>query len=897
MANLQATQGNFNYSGITSILDYAESNQMKVRIGSLLSSLPSWFTTMSDANTVLTTLNTHISNVVSYLKTNYNNIIEYDLINDVFDNTGYKRNFLNNILSGSNVVSTVFAVANSVLGTSSRVKLLYNHSNAEEAYTNNTIISILSNFKSATYKYPIDGISLNISANSNVSFLRIENSIKNIRNLYYNTITLNSVNYSIPDTSITNLNEQARFYKALIEIKLNYNTVKTITLAGFNDADVVGRNNSVLFSNDTPKLAYSNIIDLYNTYDWNWLNTVFSRTLDTIILNDIDTLIRINTNSLLSYTPPTPSGGSITTLNLLGSSNIRIPNDFLALSQRPLLTDTYNFKFRNSFINLMNLFKLTKKSNMGMRFRCFLGITTNENDATYYSNKKKMELLNNLTLINGKAAIQVGPGKINSIVRIPAVYPKAPETVPCRPISGPDPADSLYPVRGGATYNSIINEYVQAVNYLVSHIDTNVFEAIEIFNEPTQMDGFGKEKRGVKYYKEVNEDIIKELNKNPMISNSIVLGSLVSEYYYSNDECRVAYDTNFLNGKIKSIAVHEYPIGGDKISGNRYKKLCKYTSGTKCKAINTDGIISSLSVDYLTSPNLPTIPGYKIRKGQINLEGSGKTYLFKSAGSSLINSINDINSKITKPASKNSETYPYGFHLNETNSVYNLGIYGISDVFASALWVVHWSLECALRNMNRINLHGGNDPRQPYNMIDYPDTYDINVKFDSIVNVRPIYYGYWFVHYAMQCGNSFANSKIMDSYIDSNKKLSVWKLSNSLNTTFVVIYYDYDLITNTIKCKIRAPNQSNQTSGKVVRLLCRNGLYGRSGVTFGNLSLDGTKDGIPYNVKNSSITPITLTEDGISSALEHQNFNSFRQSGIWYFEIPIQSPSAFILRV
>jgi len=129
MSNLQPTEGNFNYSDITNILDYAKDNQLIVRVGTLIKDLPDWFTTMSDQNTVLRTLNTHVRTVVTYFKTNYSNIIEYELINDVFDNSGYKTNFLNSILSGSNVVSTVFATANSVLGYSSRVKLLYNHSN------------------------------------------------------------------------------------------------------------------------------------------------------------------------------------------------------------------------------------------------------------------------------------------------------------------------------------------------------------------------------------------------------------------------------------------------------------------------------------------------------------------------------------------------------------------------------------------------------------------------------------------------------------------------------------------------------------------------------------------------------------------------------------------------
>lgn len=893
MSNLQPTEGNFNYSDITNILDYAKDNQLIVRVGTLIKDLPDWFTTMSDQNTVLRTLNTHVRTVVTYFKTNYSNIIEYELINDVFDNSGYKTNFLNSILSGSNVVSTVFATANSVLGYSSRVKLLYNHSNAEEGYSSNTLITTLSNFK-YVFRYPIDGISLNLNANSNVSFLKIENSIINIININYSYITLNSVSYSIPDTSIVNLNEQAKFYKALIEIKLNYNTIKTITLAGFNDSDVLNSSHSVLFSNSTPKPAYNSIIDLYNTYDWNWLNIRYNRTINRNERNNPDRFIIIDNPVLRSYSQPTITPTSNTSIiNLAASSNIIIPNDYLGLSQTPYIVDPYNFKTRHSYINLINLFKLTKKSNLGMRFRCFLGLNSDQTFSAKYSNKKTIERLNESVLIGAKCALQLGTGNITRSLKIPKDQT---QPVPLSYYQEPN-----LPV---TVYNKNISDYVNTVDDIVSDLDGSIFETIEIFNEPDilnpQMGYIRNNLNGVNYYKRVYKSIITELNKNSKIGDKINLGSYATPDYYNNPSADPTIDLNWLSGKVNSVSFHSYPAGSDE--NLEHSKLCRpsISDPSKCivldiygNAVQNSARTGYISKDFLTTPPyyLPTINNHKFRKGPRTLQ-----HLMNSP-SALERSwkpmIDDINNKIVKPSGY-SGTYPYGFHLNEMNTIAIHGQYGVSDIFGSALWVINWSLYNALINIRRINLHALDDTPMPYNMIDYPDNYDLDVPFDSIISVRPIYYGYWFTHAAMRCGSSRTTAKIMDLYVDPTQDLRIWKLNNSSENTFVVIYYND---TVTINCRIRAPIQSSSTTGKVIRLLSRYGIYGTSGITFGNLSLDGTKDGKPYNVTASAVTPITLTENGIDSALHSENFSSSNIGGVWCFTIPIQSPSALILRV
>jgi len=900
MSNLQATSGSFDYSGINNILDYASSNQMKVRIDSLLKDLPSWFTTMNDTPTILTTLNTHIQTVITYLKTNYNNIIEIDLINDVFDNSGYKTNFLNNALSGSNVVSTVFGTARSILGTS-KVNLMYNHSNTEEAYDFTGSVSMCSTLRDfKTYRIPIDGISLNVNAHTNASFMKIENSIINIKNLNYRCISFNDVKYSIPTTTTENLEEQARFYKTLVEIGFNYSNINTISFAGLNDSDVTTASNSVLFSNNFPKIAYNNIIDLYKTFDPSWINIGYSRATNRDFFNNPIRLINSDVPPFLKYVQPIISGGAIISVNLSASSNIPIPNDFLGLSQSPCIIDTYIFKIRKSYVNLLNLFKYTKKSNMGMRFRCFAGISTGQTNVDNYRNKKTIERINMSKSIGAKCALQIGHGAINSSIKLP-VTPTITEISPS-PSPAPAPAvdwASIYNIADDL-YNTNINNYVNTAKDIVDTMDPSIFETIEIFNEPQLIPAFGKitNTHGLEYYKRVYKSIIDELNKNPKIRDNIVLGSFAGGYsgnYYDmlDSDGTPIIDLTWLNGKIKAFSHHLYVVGGDEGGIN---KLCKIdpTDATKCLALNDNNNIIleggiPKKLDYLTSSFLPTINGYKFKQGPVQLYN-----IMRSTDTNNWSPIiTRINNNIVKPPTYTGN-YPYGFHINETNSVYHSGQYGISDIFLSALWLIDFSLYNASYGARRMNLQGGNVPQGAYNMIDYPDVYDISVPFDTVINVKPLYYGYWFLHAAMRCGSGNTQSKIMDHYTNADKSLRIWKLNNGLETTFVVIYYT--ATTTNITCNIQAPDQTGAKSGKVIRLLSRDGDQGRHGITFGNLSLDGTSNGIPYNVRNNYRNLINLTEAGVDSALNYTSFTSTQASGKWSFNIPIKSPSAFILR-
>lgn len=90
----------------------------------------------------------------------------------------------------------------------------------------------------------------------------------------------------------------------------------------------------------------------------------------------------------------------------------------------------------------------------------------------------------------------------------------------------------------------------------------------------------------------------------------------------------------------------------------------------------------------------------------------------------LVNSLGLLN------AGARSIGIPY--RMAECNSYYNGGASGVSDSFASALWVVDFLFNCAQGSAAGVNLHGGGD------WTGYTPIADAN---GSVVGARPAYYG------------------------------------------------------------------------------------------------------------------------------------------------------------
>jgi hypothetical protein len=72
------------------------------------------------------------------------------------------------------------------------------------------------------------------------------------------------------------------------------------------------------------------------------------------------------------------------------------------------------------------------------------------------------------------------------------------------------------------------------------------------------------------------------------------------------------------------------------------------------------------------------------------------------------------------------------YRMSECNSFYNGGAVGVSDTYASSLWVVDYLFNCALGGASGVNLHGGGTG-SGYT--------PISDSSGAVVNVRPEFYG------------------------------------------------------------------------------------------------------------------------------------------------------------
>lgn len=867
MSNIQPTNGSFSYTTLNGILDYADNNSMKVNVNSVLKSLPTWFTTLSDTNLILNTTNTYVNSIVNILKRNTTKSI--DLIDNVINNSGsdkYKTTFLETKIGDSNHISTIFHSANNTLG-SSKIKLFYNHSNAENGYdTTGTFCSTLRDFK--TYRYPIDGVSFDINADSNTKLVRIEKTVRNLRAMGYN-IRFNDVNFSIPNTSTENLKLQANFYESLIEICLNFKI--DVSFSSFNDSDKPSFPNSLLFSNNSPKLAYSQIINLMQNYDTNILNcnTHVALYNPTDLLNKWFRNFIYDFPKITNFTPETLTNSSgISNITFLTSFNRTIPDDFFGVSSGPAAYDPYGKIKRKSYFNLMNVFKYSKYTTLGMRYRIFTGMGDFNDPRSNYRNNKTLESYNAIRDINGACEIQFGAGGIKS--------------------SSNYNDSNIYP--------KLLDQIEINASNIISKLHPSIFESLSIFNEP----GFEKnEFENADDYARVLKDIINRIY--PIVGDSIVIGS----FHYINDLYKKLIENQpnsilkSLQGKIKSFAHHVYP-GSCDYYGN---KACETTANNKCIIRDSEGLIINGTLlpqlpipNNLISPPLGTVPRLRSGKDTITI----KSLLDKTSYNDP--NINYINNTIRNPIGYTG-TYKYGYHLNETNSICVSGVYGVSDTFAAALWLIQWGLIVAYNDIKRMNLHGGYTPEAAYNMIHYPDTYNESIEFDSIITPMPLFYGYWFLHFATRCNPvDRKSSKITGYLITGDKDLRVWRIENGSEHTFVIIYVDNNNGDNNINlgynrvitCNIPSPLTVARTA-KLYRLFSKNGINKNSGIIFGNLTLDGTNTGIPYNVKTG--VEITLSETGISNGLEFENVNSTQSASKFSYSFLIKSPSACILRI
>ena len=196
------------------------------------------------------------------------------------------------------------------------------------------------------------------------------------------------------------------------------------------------------------------------------------------------------------------------------------------------------------------------------------------------------------------------------------------------------------------------------------------------------------------------------------------------------------------------------------------------------------------------------------------------------------------------------------YHVGETNSICCSGQFGVSDTFASALWVIDYTLYTKYNNIKRINYHNHIIPNGVYTIVSYPDAYR-NVT-SEIVNVKPISHGLLVLYYILR--NRGSLFRIEDPNQSSTLRKWIIKSSSEWNIVFLHMKSN----EGNIRVQLNKLTNNNRPA-KLFRLVCQTDISAKNGISFAGLTFEGTTDG---NLKNCR-TNATVPHSGLNSYLNN----------------------------
>lgn len=167
-----------------------------------------------------------------------------------------------------------------------------------------------------------------------------------------------------------------------------------------------------------------------------------------------------------------------------------------------------------------------------------------------------------------------------------------------------------------------------------------------------------------------------------------------------------------------------------------------------------------------------------------------------------------------------SERIGVPYRINETNSCYHVGIDGVSNVFASALWTVDYLFTLATFGASGVNFHGGTQYFAP-----------IETSASDLSRARPMYYGMLMFH-------TCSRGSLIPVNVISGPQLEVSAYATlSTEGSVAVAIINREAITD-IEIELDATRFF--TTAKVLRLEGPS-LSAKTGITFGGASV--TQDG------------------------------------------------------
>ncbi|KAG2174160.1 hypothetical protein INT43_004180 [Umbelopsis isabellina] len=195
------------------------------------------------------------------------------------------------------------------------------------------------------------------------------------------------------------------------------------------------------------------------------------------------------------------------------------------------------------------------------------------------------------------------------------------------------------------------------------------------------------------------------------------------------------------------------------------------------------------------------------------------------------------------------------FRLGEFNSISCEGHHGVSDTFASALWVIDYMLSLANHNVTACNLHNR-----------YPSVYNIADKGDNGWYAQPLYYGMQFVRKALG-DNSGENVEIASIQTTEPDVVAYAVYRKKVMRNIVLLSMQkYEGEGNSQpprNVSLIFKDLKEQTVAQPLHVwaLTAPSAVSQHGIRWANQTMDGSKDGT-FQGKRSTITVHPQQENG-----------------------------------
>jgi len=245
----EPSRGNFNFGPADQIVSHAQAHGQRMRGHTTVwhSQLPSWVSSITDANTLRSVMNNHISTVIGHYR---GKIYAWDVVNEAFaDGSTQHRSSVFQSLLGNGFIEEAFRTARSA---DSAAKLCYNDYNIENWTDAKTqgVYAMVRDFKSRGV--PIDCVGFQSHFGTGGPPASFQTTLSNFAAL--------GVDVQITELDIQNAGTTA--YANTVRACMNVSRCTGITVWGIRDSDSwrTGQNPLLFDGNGNKKPAYDAVL-------------------------------------------------------------------------------------------------------------------------------------------------------------------------------------------------------------------------------------------------------------------------------------------------------------------------------------------------------------------------------------------------------------------------------------------------------------------------------------------------------------------------------------------------------------------------------------------------------------------------------------------------------------